>query len=432
MTDFRHSPGRLLEVWANVRRLREMITPAIARVDHQSKQRSVTPFSHSRMQMSPRSQAFVSRLGAMTGGISGLSFFAFVAAPALIFLFYASLWQTEGYVAEARLTVRAGQEKREASGEASSIIGKLTGGNTKSSIQDAYIILNYIKSPSIIFDLGGRDYIEKYYSIGKVDYFSRLKSDPKIEDLVQYWSRRVTASVDTVSSILTVKVEAFQPEDARRIAQDVITLSENLINTISVRSRTDALDRSEREVTLAADQLSIARENLAHFRDLNSVIDPGARAKSVGEIIGKLTLDKIGIENSFHTLQGSLGLDSPTLRVQRSKLDAINKQIDTLKRTLTDAHDDTAVSSQLTSYERLKLDQQFKERMYTIAQNSYERARQELERQQLFLAVIVPPTAPQKPSYPAVFSGTLSLAVVLFIFWAIISLVIASITDQMA
>jgi capsular polysaccharide transport system permease protein len=307
----------------------------------------------------------------------------------------------------------------------------MSGSGTKATPQDSYIVLNYIKSEAILVDLGGRAYLEKYYSGNPIDMFSRLKRGASIEDLLKYWLLRVVASVETQSGILTVKVEAFRPQDAAAIAKDVVRLSENLTNSITLRSRRDAIERGEHEVTLAAEKLAAARDELTLFRNQNVLIDPGASAQSLGETIGKLTGDKIAIESQLATFQGSLNADSPTQRIQRKSLAAIEQQIAELKNKLTGVTGDKTVSTQIAAFERLKLKQMFAERMYAIAQNSYEKARQELEKQQIYLSVIVPPITPEDAATPRIFAGSMLVFASLFIFWAIVALVVASIHDQM-
>ncbi|MDE2363467.1 MAG: hypothetical protein KGM42_12380 [Hyphomicrobiales bacterium] len=358
---------------------------------------------------------------------------AFVVVPSILFFLYTTLWQSNGYEAEARVTVRGAQEFRGAVTDASGIISKITGGGagSKTTIQDAYIVLNYIKSEAIILDLGGTPYMEKYFSAPAIDYFSRLPKNEKIEDLLRYWLKRVTASVDTVSGIVTLKVEGFAPGDASAIAQDIVHRSESLINTITERSRRDAVARAEEEVSRAADRLAATRNKLTAYRDTTAVFDPATRAKSVAEVIAKLTMDKIAIESSMATLQGSLDANSPSQRIQQTRLDTINQQIAALNKSLTNPNDSGALSAQLATYERLKLDEQFDEFMYTISQSSYQRARQELERQQLYLVVVVPPATPQEATYPKIFASSLLLFAALFIFWSIGALIAASIADQM-
>lgn len=365
-----------------------------------------------------------------SGGLLGKSFLALVAVPSFIFLCYAAFWQSNGYVAETRLTVRAAQEQRGAVSDAASLIGKLSGG-PKSTFQDSYIVLNYIKSRAIVVDLGGRQYLEKIFARRDIDYFSRLSRGSNLEELWKYWTDHVTASVDTVSGILTIHVEAFQPQSAQQIAKDVIRLSEELVNKITVRNRKDAVARAELEVSMSTQRLAEARDRLLQFRNQNVLIDPASRAANIGELIGKLTVEKIDIENALSTFSGTLSADSPSHRVQRARLAALDQQIADLKKKLTNTQSTDAVSAQIASYERLKLEEQFAEKLYAIAQTSYEKARQELEKQQLYLVVVVNPSLPESATYPKVMASSLLVFGGLLMLWGIAALITASVNDHM-
>ncbi|MFO1124761.1 MAG: hypothetical protein U1E25_05375 [Methylocystis sp.] len=364
------------------------------------------------------------------GGLVGRSFVYAVALPTLLFWLYATFWESSRYVAETRLTVRAQQQKK-AGPEATSMVSKLMGTGGDVSSQDAYIVLNYVKSRAIVADLGGRDYMEKKFARSGVDYFSRLGRKADAEEIWKYWLSHISASVDTVSGILTVRADAFLPKDALDVARDIVRLSEQLVNKITLRNRGDALSRAELEVTLSRQTLAEAREKTLQFRNKNVIIDPGSRAKSIGELMGKLTLERIDIVNALSTFSSSLSGDAPSQRLQRSRLAAIDQQLDELKKKLADTEGSDTVSAQIASYERLKLDEQFAEKLYSIAQTSYYRARQELEKQQLYLVTVVEPTLPESATYPKVVVDTLLLFFGLLVTWAVISLIYASIEDHM-
>ena len=97
------------------------------------------------------------------GGLLGRSFIFAVVLPTFLFWLYACFWQSERYVAETRLTVRAQHEKKSGT-DAASMITKLTGGGSSTASQDAFMVLNYVKSRAIVADLGGRDYMEKKFA----------------------------------------------------------------------------------------------------------------------------------------------------------------------------------------------------------------------------------------------------------------------------
>lgn len=364
------------------------------------------------------------------GGLIGRSFIVAVVLPTLLFGLYATLWQSSRYVAETRLTVRAQHEKKTGT-DAASMISKLTGGGADTSAQDAYIVLNYVKSRAIVADLGGRDYMEKKFARSGVDYFSRLGRNANAEEIWKYWLSHISASVDTLSGILTVRADAFLPKDALDVARDIVRLSEQLVNKITLRNRGDALSRAELEVTLSRQMLAEAREKTLQFRNKNVIIDPGSRAKSIGEIMGKLTLERIDIVNALSTFSSSLDGDSPSQRLQRTRLAAIDQQLAELKKKLADTEGSDTVSAQIATYERLRLDEQFAEKLYSIAQTSYYRARQELEKQQLYLITVVEPTLPESATYPKALINTVLLFCALLVAWAAISLIYASIEDHM-
>lgn len=367
-----------------------------------------------------------------SGGLIGRSFVYAVVLPTFLFWLYAYFWQSERYVAETRLTVRAAQHEKKTTGtDAASMISKFTGGGPDMSSQDGFIVLNYVKSRAIVADLGGREYMEKKFARSSIDYFSRLGKNANAEEVWKYWLSHISASVDTLSGILTVRADAFMPKDALEVARDIVRLSEELVNKITLRNRSDALSRAELEVTLSRQMLAEAREKTLQFRNKNVLIDPGSRATSIGELMGKLTLERIDIVNALSTFSSSLSGDAPSQRLQRTRLAAIDQQLAELKKKLTDSNASDTVSAQIASYERLKLDEQFAEKLYSIAQSSYHRARQELEKQQLYLITVVEPTLPESATYPKVVVNTLLLFSALLVTWAAISLIYASIEDHM-
>ncbi len=365
-----------------------------------------------------------------SGGIVGRSFIYVVVLPTFLFWLYACFWQSQRYVAETRLTVRSQHENKTGT-DAASMISKFTGGGADASSQDAFIVLNYVKSRAIVADLGGRDYMEKKFARSGIDYFSRLGKNANAEDVWKYWLSHITASVDTLAGILTVRTDAFLPKDALDVARDIVRLSEQLVNKITLRNRRDALSRAELEVTLSRHALAEAREKTLQFRNKNVIIDPGSRAASIGEQMGKLTLERIDLVNALSTFSSSLDSDAPSQRLQRTRLAAIDQQLAELKKKLAGAEGSDTVSAQIASYERLKLDEQFAEKLYSIAQTSYDRARQELEKQQLYLITVVEPTLPESATYPKVVVNTVLLFCALLVAWAAISLIYASIEDHM-
>jgi capsular polysaccharide transport system permease protein len=215
------------------------------------------------------------------------------------------------------------------------------------------------------------------------------------------------------------------------MTSDVVRLVETLVNRISLRARLDSLTRAEGEVATAAEKLTRVREKVLKFRNLHLTMDPASSGASLGDAIGKLSLERIDLISALSTLSTSLSVDAPSQRLQRARIAAIDQQIADLRKRLADDSGTDAIATQIASYESLKLEEQFAERMYMISQNALEISRQDKDRQQLFLITIVRPSMPETATYPRVTANCIMLFSSLLVAWAIVVLIVANINDQM-
>ncbi|WP_426124443.1 hypothetical protein [Pararhizobium sp. PWRC1-1] len=371
--------------------------------------------------------------GGGVGRILTGSFLLLVVFPPLIAFFYYFLIASDVYVAETKLTIRAASDSTAKSstmsGGASSIIGKLGLGQSGSPAQDSRIILDYLRSRAAIEDVGGRTTLAALYDKPTIDWLSRLNSKDYAEELTAYWQRKVTASVDTVSNILTVRVRGYTADDAQSLAQRLVSSSEALINRISRRSREDALRRAQEEVTRSMTELADARLQLLTLQQNTGSIDPAQSAKQIAALISTLTLKKIQLESQLAVSDSTGVKGRPGDRYVQSSLDVIKTKIRDLEAMLT-GDKASSVSMQLKDFELLKLRQEFAEQIYTLSRASYEEARRNVEKQQIYLVVVVPPFKPEHALFPRVFLDTLLVLLGCLVLWSIGALLVASVKDS--
>ena len=361
------------------------------------------------------------------------TFMVFVLLPTLVGFIYIAFFQTRQYVSESRFVIRSAIDSKgqSAGSDTLSFLSKLGGiGGAKSTSQDGFIVTDYVRGRTVVADIGGKDYLNKIYGKSSIDYLSRLAGDASFEDTWKYWNRRVSATLETISGVVTLQVRAFSPEEALQLNQGILHLSENLINALSDRSRSDSVRRAENEVQISRQKLVDAKKRLLEFRNKNVLIDPVVKATSIGDLIGKLKIKRIEVENNFSALSGSLSKDSPSQRLLATQLGVIDQQIEDLKQQLTGSAESRRVSTEIGEFEQLKLNEMFSERMYQIAQLSFEKARQEAAKQQLFLVTIVKPLLPEEPLVPKVGIDTFLLFAAALVFWGIAMLFVASVTDH--
>lgn len=362
-------------------------------------------------------------------GLLGLSFALCVVLPTLLSLLYIVLIASEQFESEARFTVRSPDVKSSPATDALSMLSTFTA--VRSTTQDAFIVADYIRSRTIIEDLGGKHIVHAIYSKMDVDWLSRLKADASLEDTLFYWRNKIQVTIDTQSNIITLRVLTFRREDSKELTEQIVKRSEALVNEISLRSRRDAYARAEAEVQLALQRLANMRAALLSFRTRANTIDPFASATSFGETLTLLTREKLALEGNRTSLREIMDENSPTIRFLTTQIESLDKQIAALQARLTGhVKGLETFAGQLADYEDLKLQSQFAEKLVEISQAGLERARREQEQQQLYLVTIVQPTTPEEARYPRPFIGSAIMFALCLVVWSMIALVVGSINDH--
>jgi capsular polysaccharide transport system permease protein len=351
------------------------------------------------------------------------SFILLVVIPSILAVVYLAFFAADQFAAEAKFAVRASQAEN-SDAKMSTHIPSLAG-------QDAYIVTNYIHSRAIVDDLLKTVDLRAIFTRPEADFYARLKPNPSIEDLVNYWNGMVVTYVDGPSGIVTVAVRAFRKDDALLLSNAVISASERLVNTVSARARNDAVRASEEEVRRYEKQVRNALFALRTFRDSEGFIDPASQATSTSTLLLQEMGEKIKLQSELFVSERAMSADAPTVRNLRTRLDSIEKQIERLKSQLTgNSPASKTISSSLVKFEELELQRVFSEKLYTMAQDAFERARVRAEQQNIYVSVFVPPSLPQSSEYPERLALSFIIPIALLVIWGILALVAAAIEDH--
>jgi len=115
----------------------------------------------------------------------------------------------------------------------------------------------------------------------------------------------------------------------------------------------------------------------------------------------------------------------------KTRLEGLDHQIDDLKAKLTsNAAGAATIAGVLSQYEQLEMQRVFAEKLYEMAQDSLERARQKAEAQAIYVSVFVPPALPQEAKFPQRLALSLLIPIGLTILWGIFALIAAAIDDH--
>lgn len=361
------------------------------------------------------------------------SFVVFVIVPTILGALYFAFVASDRYIASVGFAVRSMD-----AGSGGDFFGTFTGiANAGSTTSDSYILLKYIKSRSMVEKLEKDFPLRLAYASNGPDIISHLPSGSDIEHVVDYWGGMIQTSYDNISGVISFKVNAFTPEDSKKIADLILRYCTELVNELSERARTDAVSFARGEVTHAEDRLRNALEKLRSFRDDEKSIDPTRSAQVQIEIVGGLEKELAERRARIAALVGTVDEDSPSLKILRRQTDALQQEIAAKKLEATKGAGgknlpDTALSKLLATYETLEVERNFAQQAYASALSSLEKARVEAGRQQRYLAIYEAPLLPEYPLYPKRIFNSLELGAILAALWGLAALMVYSIRDHLS
>jgi capsular polysaccharide transport system permease protein len=261
----------------------------------------------------------------------------------------------------------------------------------------------------------------------EADAWARLRdTDP--ERLTKFFNSMVTASLDSSTGVLTLRVRSFRPEDSKAIATTLLELAEQLVNRLSARAREDALRIAREEVGIAEHRVLASRQALTDFRERQQDLDSAGSAAAAQQGIGAMENALTAARAELRERMAFMRPDNPALQVTRNRIEALERQIAAERARRTQG--DGALAQQLAAFERLMLEREFADRQLASATTSLETARIEAQRQQVYIARVVEPNLAVHALYPrkliSVGSVFLGLSVAFGIGW----LLVASMRDH--
>ena len=348
-----------------------------------------------------------------------------VVFPTALALLYFGLLASDIYVSESRFVVRS-PDKQATSGLG--VLLKSTGFATAGD--EIYAAHDYVLSRDALEALNRKGAFRQAYTASSVSMFDRF--DPwgwqgSFEALFRYYQKKVAVDQDSASSIVTLTVRAFTPQDAQRFNERLLEMAEATVNKLNERGRQDLIRfaRAEVEDTKAKDR--DAALALSAYRDSQGVIDPEKQATVQIQMISKLQDDLIATRTQLRELR-QFAPQNPQVDVLVTRARGLSSAIDDQLRQV--AGGNRSLSSRTARYQRLVLESQFADKQLAAAMTSLEEALNEGRRKQAYVERIVQPNLPDDALEPRRLRGILSILVLGLAAWGILSMLLAGMLEH--
>jgi capsular polysaccharide transport system permease protein len=345
-------------------------------------------------------------------------FLIVVVLPTLLAMIYYFMIATPRYVSEARFIVRSPSRV-----QPSTLGAALSGVGITSGATDAFAVHEYIDSRDGVRELNQVVDLRKVFGARGADLFSKYPrpwEDRTEEGLYGAFRRFVTVGYDSQTGISTLTVEAFSPQDAKRVTEGLLIGGERLVNRLNERSSIDAVTDAQRAQTQAKERLALAQGNLASFRNNQRYIDPTRAATESSTLIVSL-LETLANLRAERSQIASDAPQSPQLAALDSRIAAYDRQVAAERAKI--AGTSGSLASEVGTYEDLTMAREFADRELTQATSALLTAEQDVRRQRLYLDRVVNPNLPDRADEPkrllAVLTVLLSALMLYGVGWLI-------------
>jgi capsular polysaccharide transport system permease protein len=364
-------------------------------------------------------------LGRRLRGIDRL-FLLSVLLPTLLSVLYFGVLASDVYVSESRFIVRSPDKP------ASSGVGLLlkSAAGFSTAGDEIYAAQNFVNSRDALQSIDKGSAFRTAYTrpgISLFDRFNPLGFAGSFEEMYEYYLGKVTAAQDSESSIITLTVKAFTPQDARDINERLLDLAEATVNRLNDRARGDLIRTSTKEVVEAKLRAQAAALALSAFRNREGVVDPEKQATVQIQMVSKLQDELIAIQSRLAQLR-SVAPSNPQIGVLQAQAGSLAAAIDAEVGKV--AGDRRSLSSRAAQYQRLQLESQFADRQLAVAMASQQDAENEARRKQAYVERIVEPNMPDYAIEPRRIRGVISTLLFSLIVWGVLSMMLAGVREH--
>lgn len=350
-----------------------------------------------------------------------------ILLPMVIAAIYYAFFAQNRYVSTSLVAVRqvGGHETPQLPG-----LAAMMGGVNPASREETLYLREYITSNDMLNILEDKlKWREKY--IGRwQDPFFWLPEDASREDALDYYRRMVKAHFDEITGLLTVEVQAFDQGFAQESLKVILAESERFINELSHRMARDQMRFAQSELANARKAYEDRRAAMLDFQSANNLLDAQAaahaRAGVIADIEGQLSRERASLQAMLATLHA----DSPQVRQQKIRIQALEHQIKAEGKSLISSSEGGQLNVVAAKYRNLSIDAGIAEDAYKFAVSAVETARIEASKKLRALVTVVMPNQPEDAVYPWRAYSLITLFLGLLLFYGIVRFVLATIEDH--
>ncbi|SSY79787.1 Tyrosine-protein kinase ptk [Alcaligenes faecalis subsp. faecalis] len=339
---------------------------------------------------------------------------------------YWLIFASNRYVSEANVIIR----KTDSVGAPSFDLGMLVSGVATVDRANQLLLRDYLLSVDMLKKLDESLDLRTHYSSSDHDVVSRMWfQDASLEWFHRHYLRRVEVEFDDFSGVLRIKVQAYNPEMAQAITQQLVQEGERYMNVLGHEMAQVQVNFLVTQVDQAQDRFQKASQDLLNYQNKAGLLSPQATAESINAIVAALEGQRAQLQTQLASLPKTLDRDHPNILMLKQSLRAVDAQIKEEKLKLATPSGGT-LNKYVEEFYRLEMNVQFTQELYKSSLSALEKGRIDATRMLEKVSVLQSATLPEYPMEPRRLYNTLVTLLLALILAGILKLLKSIVLDH--
>lgn len=339
---------------------------------------------------------------------------------------YWLIFASDRYVSEANVIIR----KTDSVGSPSFDLGMLVSGVASADRANQLLLRDYLLSVDMLKKLDESLNLRAHYSSSEHDWVSRMWfQDASMEWFHRHYLSRVKVEFDEFSGVLRMQVQAYEPEMAQAITQQLVQEGERYMNVLGHEMAQVQVNFLVTQVDQAQERFQKASQDLMNYQNKAGLLSPQATAESINAIIATLEGQRAQLQTQLASLPKSLDRDHPNIQMLKQSLRAVDAQIKAEKLKLATPSGGT-LNKYVEEFYRLEMNVQFTQEIYKSSLSALEKGRIDATRMLEKVSVLQSATLPEYPMEPRRLYNTLVTLLLALILAGILKLLKSIVLDH--
>lgn len=304
-------------------------------------------------------------------------------------------------------------------------------GETSNTMQDSKVIELYMRSGEMYDFIDEKYHLSEHYVSKDLDVMQRLYEETTIQylyaskkNMLEKYNKDLSVIYDEPSGTLSLSFIHTNPNIAKKILEDIIKHSDEIINRFSQENAVVGLDFIVKQREENKNLFIHAIKELIKYQNAHLTIDPNLDVERKSTILATLETSLVTNEVDYNSKLKTWNPNGKEMQMLKETIVNLKKSIKRVKSELAGQSKGKELNANVFDFELLKSEMEFSKEVYRQTLINQEQLKTEVQQNAKHLVVVSKPKVSGTYTYPDVIWDIFTWMVILFFLYSIITVIL--------